>query len=243
MKTVLEDLLPSKCHYVWSDGGTEYHNQIVKKYLKSKEITLYTTGHEVKSAIAERVIKTIKLRISKYFTQNQTHKWVHILQDVTYAYNNAYHRSIKMTPTQAIATPDADLWRQQYITRIRPLVIKHFKHQIGDQVKLSIMGHKFSREYDLKWTGEYFQIISRKFSQGIPMYKVKSYDNEEIIGSFYESELQKTSFTNDSVFHIEKVIKTRKRKGIPEGLVKWFLWPSKYNSWVTMDQIKSFSSS
>lgn len=243
IKTAFKELIPRKCQYIWSDDGTEFNNKEVLAYLKSRKITLYSTGHELKSNVAERVIKTVKNKIFKYFTQNQTHKWVDILPQITSAYNDTYHRSLRMSPNDAINTPDATLWRQQYIERMKPLShVRKYKFNVGHQVKISTLNDKFSREYDVKWTGEYFQIISRRYSQGIPMYKIKSYDNEEIKGSFYEKELQKTNFTDDSVFYIEKIVKRRKKRGVEEGLVKWHLWPMKYNSWLPMSQIKDMSS-
>ena len=243
VKSVLENLLPKGCKYIWSDGGTEYHNKEVKPYLKSRKIKLYTTGHETKSSMAERAIKTLKSRIFKYFSHKQTHKWYTVLETVTKAYNSSYHRIIKCSPNEAIAMSDSDLWRRQYIDTKINLDVKKFKFNVGDQVKISILGDKFSRGFDYNWTGEYFQIISRKYSQGIPMYNIKSYDNEEIRGSFFEEELQKTNFNNDHEFKIEKIIRRRKRQGVKEVLVKWFLWPEKYNSWIAESELRNISTS
>ena len=50
-------------------------------------------------------------------------------------------------------------------------------------------------------------------------YKITDYNGEEIQGSFYEQELQKTS---QSTFRIEKVLK---RQG-DKSLVKWMGYPS-----------------
>ena len=51
------------------------------------------------------------------------------------------------------------------------------------------------------------------------------YNGEEIQGSFYEQELQKTS---QSKFGIEKVLK---RQG-DKSLVKWMGYPKSFNSWI-----------
>ena len=50
-------------------------------------------------------------------------------------------------------------------------------------------------------------------------------NGEEIKGSFYEQELQKTE---QEVFRIEKVIR---RKG-DKSLVKWVGYPMEFNSWI-----------
>ena len=55
-------------------------------------------------------------------------------------------------------------------------------------------------------------------------YKITDYNGEEIQGSFYEQELQKTS---QGTFRIEKVLK---REG-DKSLVKWIGYPKSFNSW------------
>ena len=57
---------------------------------------------------------------------------------------------------------------------------------------------------------------------------------EEIKGSFYEQELQKT---NQAVFRIEKVIRKRSNKqGQKEVYVKWKGYPTSFNSWILADE-------
>ena len=56
-------------------------------------------------------------------------------------------------------------------------------------------------------------------------YKITDYNGEEIQGSFYEQELQKTA---QVTFRIAKVLK---RKGY-NSLVKWVGYSDAFNSWV-----------
>ena len=56
-------------------------------------------------------------------------------------------------------------------------------------------------------------------------YKITDYNGEEIQGSFYEQELQKTP---QSTFRIEKVLKRQGNK----SLVKWMGYPKTFNSWI-----------
>ena len=56
-------------------------------------------------------------------------------------------------------------------------------------------------------------------------YKITDYNGEEIQGSFYEQELQKTS---QGTFRIEKVLK---RQG-DKYLVNWMGYPKLFNSWI-----------
>ena len=56
-------------------------------------------------------------------------------------------------------------------------------------------------------------------------YKITDLNDEEIQGTFYEQQLQKTS---QKVFRIEKIVK----KGKARSLVKWKGCPESFNSWV-----------
>ena len=56
-------------------------------------------------------------------------------------------------------------------------------------------------------------------------YVINDLNGEEIIGTFYEKELQKT---NQQQFRIEKVIKRRGDK----IYVKWKTYDNSFNSWI-----------
>ena len=80
----------------------------------------------------------------------------------------------------------------------------------------------FDKGYTQRWTEEVFKIS--KIQLTIPVtYKIADYNGEEIKGSFYEQELQKTS---QDTFGIEKVLK---RQG-DKSLVKWMGYPKPFNS-------------
>ena len=80
----------------------------------------------------------------------------------------------------------------------------------------------FDKGYTQRWTEEIFKIS--KIQLTIPVtYKITDYNGEEIQGSFYEQELQKTS---QKIFQIEKILK---RQG-DKSLVKWMGYPKSFNS-------------
>ena len=55
-------------------------------------------------------------------------------------------------------------------------------------------------------------------------YKITDYNEEEIQGSFYEQELQKTK---QDIVRIEKIIRQQGNK----SLVKWLGYNDSFNSW------------
>jgi len=55
---------------------------------------------------------------------------------------------------------------------------------------------------------------------------------------FYESEIQKVVKSDEDYFDVETILKTRKRGGRIEYLVKWVGYPAKFNSWTDILQPK-----
>ena len=62
---------------------------------------MYSTENEEKSTVVERWNRTMKNKMYKYFTANQTRTYVDVLSEMTKRYNNTKHRSIGMTPIEA----------------------------------------------------------------------------------------------------------------------------------------------
>ena len=97
--------------------------------------------------------------------------------------------------------------------------------------------HAFSRYYDEKFSHEIFSIINRFVKERIPLYELKSWLNEKISGTFYESELQKVYVNQNTVYKIDKIIKKQKKNNINGVVVSWLGWPKAYNSWISNDQL------
>ena len=57
---------------------------------------MHSTHNEEKTVVAERFIRT---RIYKYMTSLSKNVYIDKLHDIVNEYNNAYHRTINMKPT------------------------------------------------------------------------------------------------------------------------------------------------
>ena len=79
------------------------------------------------------------------------------------------------------------------------------KFKAGDRVRISKYKNIFSKGYMPNWSEELFVI--KKIKNTVPWtYIINDLNGEEIIGTFYEKELQGT---NQQEFRIEKVIKRK----------------------------------
>ena len=86
---------------LWKDKSTEFNNQQLKAVLAANNVTLYSTENEDKSVVVERWNRTMKNIMWKYFTANNTQKYIDALPSMVDKYNSTYHRSIKLAPSDA----------------------------------------------------------------------------------------------------------------------------------------------
>ena len=101
---------------------------------------------------------------------------------------------------------------------------KYPKFKGGDHVRNSKYKNIFAKGYAPNWSEEVF--IVSKIKNTVPWtYVINDLSGEEITGSFYEKELQKTS---QKEFRIEKALK---RKG-DKLYVKWKGCDSRFNNWI-----------
>jgi hypothetical protein len=66
----------------------------------------------------------------------------------------------------------------------------------------------------------------------LPKYKLKDFHDEEIKGTFHQSELQKVDLRDDDIWNIENILKTKGKGNNKQYFVKWLHWPRKFNSWI-----------
>ena len=68
---------------------------------------------------------------------------------------------------------------------------KNSRFKVGDRVRISKFKNIFAKGYAPNWSTEIF--IVYKINDTVPYtYNLKDLNDEEIIGSFYDKELQKT---------------------------------------------------
>ena len=131
--------------------------------------------------------------------------YINKLDDLVSEYNNTYHRTIKMKPV--------DVKDNTYIVSM----VFRSKKFLDTKIFLACKG------YTPNWPEEVFVI--KKVKNTVPWtYVINDLNGDDIIGTFYEKELQKT---NQQEFRIEKVIKKKDDK----FYVIWKVYDTSFNSW------------
>ena len=72
---------------------------LIKKWLQDNDIVMHSTHNKGKSVVPERFIRTLKNKIYKYMTSISENGYIDKLHDIVNEYNNTYHRTIKIKPT------------------------------------------------------------------------------------------------------------------------------------------------
>ena len=219
-----------------TDLGSEYKNFRFQKLMREFSIShFFTWNQEIKSNIAERFQRTLKLKLSRIMTKRRSGKWVDVLQEVIHSYNHTYHRSIEMTPANVTeGKVEQEVWRNLYESDPQPVKQDGiYKFDVGDTVRLSHTAKVFRREFHQRWTTEVFRVSSRKRRGPYNIFTISDLNGEELKGSFYSWELQLISIDLSGSFQIDHVIRTKKTRGVKMFLVRWRGYSSKFDSWIS----------
>lgn len=214
-----------------TDKGQEFMGREFQKFLSECGIGFYTTENsEIKAAIAERAIRTLKSKIWKFFTARNTRRYIDVLQDIVQAYNQSTHRTIGLAPNDVTEANQQKVWERVYNIKKPKPNKKTFK--VGDHVRLSRALERFGRGFQQGWTREIFEIVRKIPRKPYPVYQLKDQLGEVIVGTFYTKELERVTIQPETLYHVESILKTRKRRGKTEYFVKFLGYDERFNAWV-----------
>ena len=217
-----------------TDKGTEFLNGVTQQYFKNNGIHHFTSQNEsIKAAVCERWNRTLLNRLFRAFTFKQNRRYIDILPKLVSSYNRSYHRSIKRRPVDVNSQNAEDVWQALYG---KPYAYKTNRLKVGDRVRISKAKRLFKKGYLPSWSGELFT-INRVLKTNPVTFNIKDDAGEELIGAFYQEELQKVG--EKTVYEIERIIRERKTtKGRWEVFVKWKDYPASFNSWIFKSSIQ-----
>ena len=180
-----------KPNKIWVDQGSEFYNNNFKKWLSDNNIIIYSTYNEGKSVVAERFIRKLKNKLYKHMTASGKNVY-YVLDDIVNEYNNTKHSTIKMKPKDVKNYNKRvyiDEHNEKDTTKSSSSELSRFK--VGDRVRISKFKNIFAKGCTPNWSREIF--IVKKINDSVPYtYNIKDLNDEEIIGSSYDRELQKS---------------------------------------------------
>ena len=235
-KLLFEKAHPRKPNRLQTDKGKEFVNKQVQDFLKENAIHHFSSESDQKAAMVERFNRTLKNRMWKFFTANNTYRYLDVLDDLLFAYNHTKHRTIGMPPADVKVEHEEELWKRMYPNYGDASTVAK-KAKLGDPIRLSRAKQTFERGYVPNWTEEIFKISGLSKGANKMVYKVRDWLGEPIQGVFYPEEVQRVVRQPDKKFAIEKILKKKKVGRALTYLVKWQGLPEKFNSWVSAKDV------
>jgi hypothetical protein len=173
------------------DNGTEFHGffqELLREYnikqIFSQAASPWTNG------VIERSHGTWKQMLYKYWSISNTKKWKDILPILTKNYNNSFHRSIGMTPTEASLLP-TDLLKKRLLENAVKIAEPKVCYEIGDKVRVRLRIDNKLEKAKQYFTNEIYSVKS--VIKGSPtrliQYQLKDKNCNTIKGFFNESDL------------------------------------------------------
>ena len=177
--------VPAKLQF---DEGKEFYNKNVESLFKDKNIEYFSTFSDKKASIIERFNRTLKSRMWKYFTANETRKWIDIVQQLVNDYNNSFHNTIKMSPVEASKLDNTTtVWNHMYGAYLSAKYNVP-KYKLGQTVRITKYKSIFDKGYLPNFTEEFFKIKEVRIGRPT-VYTLEDLKGENLKGIFYEEEL------------------------------------------------------
>ena len=143
---------------------------------------MYSTHNEGKSVVAARFIRTLKNIIYKYITSISKNVHINKLGDIVNKGNNIYHRIIKME--------SVDIKLRSYFDFGIENNERDPKFKVEDYVRIPKHKNISAKGYTPNRSEEVF-VIEKVQNTVSWTYVIEDLNGYEIVGMFYEKELQK----------------------------------------------------
>jgi hypothetical protein len=233
---------------VQSDAGKEFLGAPFQQMLRERGIKFFTTPSNTKASMAERLIRTLRERMMRFFraTRSSNH-WHGIIPQFQQNYNQSPHRSLAgFTPAQVHASPLLQGLVWNYIYRQEGTHREPPKFSVGDRVRIGRWKGAFEKGYSDRWSVKIYTIHSVLDHHNPPMYRLidPTVDDSDglIEGAFNQAELQLVHVDEEDRgenWQIETVLDVERRRGGEDWqyFVKWVNQPSYMNQWVSESEL------
>lgn len=228
--------------YIQTDQGKEFYNKICAKLFRAHNIHHYSVYSQFKAAIVERFNRTLRMRLSRYFTHTRRKVWHNVLDKMLKSYNNSSHRGI-------FGYAPADVSNNHKEVTIKLWELKNVKQGMKKKKKPKLrlldycrisrikVDDPFVRNFDQNWSEEVFRVnaINDDDDDAPIRYTLEDLHGNVIQGKFYEPEVQKVAKPEE--FRIERVLQTKGKGKYKQHFVKWIGYPTQYNSWIRAQDV------
>jgi hypothetical protein len=227
-----------------SDFGTELNNKWVNELLKNREVEHIHAYPPLKANYSERGIRTFKRKLYLMTRKTGNKNWSKYLQAIVKAQNNTKMKVLGgATPMEVAKSKEKqdELWmefkKRRFINSSMP---RSYKYKVGDIVRYKLTNGTGidKKEFDQSMSTQTFSVTQRSSPDNVNRYKVKDFKNQQLEGSFTESQLQLVLLDDQTEYKIEKIVSRRVREGVRQARVRWMGYPPSEDTWLNVADIK-----
>lgn len=230
--------MPALPQRIFSDKGVEFQARLMKQYFRDKLIHKHVAqSPDVKAAIAERFVQTLKSRLYKYFSIKETSRWVDFLPHLVDAINRSVCRITRLRPIDINFENGDAVWEQLYGDSFDTHITQRPKFQRGDKVRIAKEKTPFDKMYLPNYSEEIYRVKKLQRRKLPTTYELVTKEGVPITGKFYNEELSRTKFGRERRLYIDKVLDERQVDGRREILVKWRGQPTSTAAWIRESDI------
>ena len=218
--------------------GSEFKSTSFQSVLRKRGIRHLFANNREKSALAERGLGILQLRLHRMMKFRNSFRFIDDLQNMVKSINDSPHASLlNIAPSEFIEKRDLyPIWATYHMRHLKKLPsamlpeIK-FKFRLGQSVRVSRLTSGLSKAYDGTFSNEIFKIVARRHSRP-PSYELTDILNNEVKGQFYEPELIAVSDREDQEYMVNNIIRryTDPNTKTRMAVVNWVGWPKGHHS-------------
>ncbi|KAL3085413.1 hypothetical protein niasHT_036145 [Heterodera trifolii] len=188
---------------VLTDQGKEFTARAVQQFFRTKDVEHFCmlTSPQFHAGMAERANRSIKERLYRYFTEQNTYKWIDVVQDIVCAINHSQNSSIGMRPVD-VNFKNAEALRQKLHDAAENVVRRQPKYRVGDRVRIEKYKHVFQKGYLPRFSNELFTVAEVHSERSPVVYRLRD-DNNEIISGTVEQQFVQIEWQTGNTVRIE----------------------------------------
>jgi hypothetical protein len=221
MTTILNFLkqmeLKTIINSITCDEGSEFKNKEFKTFCSDNNIYIYfvkSDGHKL--GIINRFHRTLKEKLSTYFSSNDTVVWYDVIDKLVYNYNHSVNRGIGIEPYKVNSFIENDIINKKK-EETKEITLKLNVINVGDKCRILLETSKYDDKLKPKYSSHVYEIIkvsknSVYVIENNKLVKVKK-SNIKIINKV-ENEVKLKEM--NKVNNLHKVDRLIKKSGVDE---------------------------
>jgi len=217
MKRFKDDCL--EIDTITTDKGSEFINSFFNDYcIKQNIVTFYCKNDSHKLGIINRFHRTLKEKLLKYMTANDTVRWIDVIDEIVYNYNHTVNRGIGIEPYKVNNFIQTELISKNILKTIN-IKSHDVEINIGDKCRILNKTELFEDKMTTKYSNHIY-IITKVSKNTVTLNDGKIEKKSDIIIINDATEDNHDNTTQDYINKLNKVQKLHKKLEIlPQNIV------------------------